>query len=165
MSAADGRPSPGDAEERSLGELLAAASEDFQGLIRDEIALAKAEMRGTVKGIAIGSGSFGAAGVLAIASVPVLSFAAAYGIHTTGLGLVWCFLIVGGAYLALAAILAFLGIRGFKKAKAPTRALAQNKQTMSVLGKAKPRPRPAVAVDDAVRALEDKASRPMLDHS
>jgi hypothetical protein len=168
MSSAEGRP-PGadDAEERGLGELFSAATEDFQGLIRDEIALAKAEMRGTFKGIGIGGGGFGAAAILLVASVPVLSIAAGYGIHAWwGWPLGWSFAFVGGLFWVLAAVLGIVGVRGFKKAKAPKRAFAQNKLTMKVLGRAKPRQAPQYdAMDAAVRrAIEERNSRPALDH-
>ncbi|OIV37842.1 hypothetical protein BIV57_08740 [Mangrovactinospora gilvigrisea] len=161
-TAAGGRPGPD--EERSLGQLFSSASEDLQGLIRDEIELAKAEMRGTVKGLAIGSGSFGAAAVLLVASVPMLSFAAAYGLRAlTGWPIGWCFFGVFLVYLLLAAVLAVFGTRNVKKAKAPNRAMAQNKKTLSILGRAKPRPAVVVPMDKKVKAVEDRTSRPALD--
>ena len=91
--------------ERSLGQLVASATAEMSALVHDEIALAKAELRQDVKRGAIGGLAISTAGVLAVFALPVLSFAAAYGIHNLGLGLAWSFLIVGGAFLVLAGLL------------------------------------------------------------
>ncbi|ARF62569.1 MULTISPECIES: phage holin family protein [Streptomyces] len=130
--------------DRSIGQLVAAATAEMSALVHDEIALAKAEVRQDAKRGAIGSIAFVAAGVFALFSIPVLSFAAAYGIHNLGLGLAWSFLIVGGAFIALGLLLAFLGIRKFKKVKPPEKSIASAKQTAAVLQNAKPHPRPSV---------------------
>ncbi|HET6860300.1 MAG TPA: phage holin family protein, partial [Streptomyces sp.] len=81
------------------------------------------------------------AGVFALFSLPVLSFAAAYGIHNWGLGLAWSFLIVGGAFLLLAGLLALLAVLKFKKVKPPEKSIASAKQTAAVLQGVKPHPR------------------------
>ncbi|PCG87984.1 transporter [Streptomyces sp. WZ.A104] len=130
--------------DRSIGQLVASATAEMSALVHDEIALAKAEVRQDVKRGAIGSVAFVVAGVLALFSIPVLSFAAAYGIHNLGLGLAWSFLIVGAAFILLGALLAFLGIRKFKKVKPPQKSIASAKQTAAVLQSAKPHPRPSV---------------------
>jgi hypothetical protein len=130
---------------RGLGELVAAATADLSALMHDEIALAKAEIRQDVKRAGAGGGAMTAAGVMALFSLPVLSFAAAYGIHNLGLGLAWSFLIVGGAYLLLAALLGAFGIAKFKKVKPPQKSIASAKQTASVLQSVKPRPRSAAS--------------------
>ncbi|WDT88570.1 phage holin family protein [Streptomyces sp. SCSIO-PteL053] len=130
--------------DRSIGQLVASATAEMSALVHDEIALAKAEVRQDVRRGAIGSIAFVAAGVFALFSIPVLSFAAAYGIHNLGLGLAWSFLIVGAAFIALGLLLAFLGIRKFKKVKPPEKSIASAKQTAAVLQKAKPHPRPSI---------------------
>jgi hypothetical protein len=134
--------------DRSLGQLVASATAEMSALVHDEIALAKAELRQDVKCGAIGGAAISIAGVFALFSLPVLSFAAAYGIHNLGLGLAWSFLIVGGAYLALAALLALLAVAKFKKVKPPEKSIASAKQTAAVLQTVKPHP----------RAAKDKAS-------
>ncbi|GAA2709538.1 MULTISPECIES: phage holin family protein [Streptomyces] len=136
MSAAD------DGANRSLGQLVAQATTELSALVHDEIALAKAELRQDARRLGIGGGAIAAAGVLALFSLPVLSFAAAYGIHSTGLGLAWSFLITGGAYLVIAAILGLLAIAKFKKIKKPEKSIASAKETAAVLGTVKPHPRP-----------------------
>jgi len=55
----------------------------------------------------------------------MISVAFAYFLNMTGLDLAWCFLIVFGAYLLLAGLLGFVGIRMIKKVKAPERAIEQ----------------------------------------
>jgi putative superfamily III holin-X len=129
--------------ERSLGQLVASATAEMSALVHDEIALAKAELRQDVKRGAIGGLAITIAGVFALFSLPVLSFAAAYGIHNLGLSLAWSFLIVGVAFLLLAGLLALLAVAKFKKVKPPERSIASAKQTAAVLQGVKPHPRPA----------------------
>ncbi|GAB2773286.1 phage holin family protein [Streptomyces daliensis] len=161
MSAAD--------DGRSLGQLVAAATAEMSALVHDEIALAKAEIRQDVKRGAIGGGAGIAAGVLLLFSLPVLSFAAAYGIHNLGLGLAWSFLIVGGAFIVLALILVLAAVVKFKKIKPPEKSIASAKQTAAVLSNVKPHPRAARADSDGqvlvkpngstVRAADEHVTR------
>ena len=95
----------GSAATRSLGQLVAAATAEMSALVHDEIALAKAELRQDAKRGAMGSGAAIVALAFLLFALPVLSFAAAYGIHNLGLGLAWSFLIVGGAFILLALLL------------------------------------------------------------
>ncbi|MCA1222665.1 phage holin family protein [Streptomyces sp. 8L] len=127
--------------DRSLGQLVAAATAEMSELMHDEIALAKAELRQDVKRGAVGGGAGAVAGVFLLFSLPVFSFAAAYGIHNLGLGLAWSFLIVGGAFVVLAGILGGIAALKFKKVKPPEKTIASAKQTAAVLQKAKPHPR------------------------
>ena len=150
MSAAD--------EGRSLGQLVASATAEMSALVHDEIALAKAELRQDVKRGVLGSGAAIGAGVLLLFSLPVLSFAAAYGIHNLGLGLAWSFLIVGGAYIVLALLLlmwAALKFKKIKKSQGAQRSIASAKETAAVLSNVKPHP----------REVEDGSmERPALEH-
>ncbi|MCF6522565.1 phage holin family protein [Streptomyces sp. JJ36] len=134
MSAAD--------DGRSLGQLVAAATTELSALVHDEIALAKAEIRQDVKRGAIGSGAAVVALVLVLFSLPVLSFAAAYGIHNLGLGLAWSFLIVGGAFLVLAGALGLAAKAALKRIEPPKKSMASAKQTAALLQNVKPHPRP-----------------------
>lgn len=132
-------------DSRSLGQLVAKATADLSALVHDEIALAKAEIRRDVKRGVAGSGAAVVAGVLLLFSLPVLSFAAAYGIHHLGLGLAWSFLIVGGAYILLALIFLLFAVRKFKRIKPPEKSIASAKQTAAVLKSTKPHPRARAA--------------------
>jgi hypothetical protein len=127
--------------DRSLGQLVSAATAEMSELVHDEIALAKAELRQDVKRGAMGGAAISVAGVFALFSLPVLSFAAAYGIKNLGLGLAWSFLIVGGAFLVIAGLLAGLALLKFKKIKPPEKTIASSKQTAAVLQNVKPHPR------------------------
>jgi hypothetical protein len=130
---------------RSIGQLFAAATTELSALVHDEIALAKAEIRQDVKRGVAGGGAGAVAGVLILFSLPVLNVAAAYGIHNLGLGLAWSFLIVGGAFIVVAALLGLVALKAFKKIKPPEKSIAAAKETKAVLAKAKPHPRPTQA--------------------
>ncbi|MET8325103.1 phage holin family protein [Streptomyces sp. NPDC005181] len=146
--------------DRSLGQLVASATAEVSALVHDEIALAKAEVRRDVKRGVAGSVAFIVAGVLILFAVPVLSFAAAYGIHNLGLGLAWSFLIVGGAFILLAVVLALIAIAKFKKVKPPEKSIASAKQTAAVLQGVKPHPRPAVTAGASRPAVTASGSTP-----
>jgi hypothetical protein len=128
--------------ERTLGQLVASATAEMSALVHDEIALAKVELKQDVKRAGIGSGAAIVAGVLLLFSLPVLSFAAAYGIHNLGLGLAWSFLIVGGAFWVLAGLIGLLAVSKFKKVKPPVKTIGSVKQTAALVGTVKPHPRP-----------------------
>ncbi|WP_078863491.1 MULTISPECIES: phage holin family protein [unclassified Streptomyces] len=135
---------PAVSADRSLGQLVAGATAEMSELMHDEIALAKAELRQDVKRGVMGGAAGGIAAVFALFSLPVLSFAAAYGIHNLGLGLAWSFLIVGGAFLLLAGVLGGLAMLKFKKIKPPEKTITSAKETAAVLQNAKPHPREAL---------------------
>ncbi|MFC9294333.1 phage holin family protein [Streptomyces sp. NPDC057011] len=128
--------------ERTLGQLVASATAEMSALVHDEIALAKVEIKQDVKRAGIGSGAAIVAGVLVLFSLPVLSFAAAYGIHNLGLGLAWSFLIVGGAFWLLAGLVGLLAVVKFKKVKPPVKTIESVKQTAALVGTVKPHARP-----------------------
>ncbi|MCP3758340.1 MULTISPECIES: phage holin family protein [unclassified Streptomyces] len=138
MSAVD-QGAPG--AERTLGQLVASATAEMSALVHDEIALAKVEIKQDVKRAGIGSGAAIAAGVLLLFSLPVLSFAAAYGIHNLGLGLAWSFLIVGVAFWLLAAVIGLIAMAKFKKIKPPVKTIASVKETAALVGTVKPHAR------------------------
>jgi Putative Actinobacterial Holin-X, holin superfamily III len=116
--------------EPTIGRLVTDASRDISSLIHSEIQLAKSELKVSVKNGGTGAGLFAAAGFIAVLAIIMLSVAFAYLIHWNGDGLAlqWAFLIVFAAYLLIAALLAFLGIKKVKKVRAPERAIAQGKQ-------------------------------------
>ncbi|MDX6347659.1 MAG: hypothetical protein QOF84_2449 [Streptomyces sp.] len=145
MSAADEAGPEG----RSLGQLFASATAEMSALVHEEIALAKAEIRQDVKRAGIGGGAISVAGILALFALPVLSFAAAYGINNLGLGLAWSFLIVGVAYLVLAGLLGVYAIAKFKKIKKPERSIASAKETAALVKGVKPHPRPVASGNTA----------------
>ena len=119
--------------EPSIGQLVAQASRDMSSLVRSEIALAKSEVKISVKAGGVGAAMFAVAGFIALLAVLMLSFGIVYLIHLTGLDLAWCFLIVFALYVLVAALLAFVGLRKVKQVKAPERAIHQAQETKSIL--------------------------------
>lgn len=129
----DARPDVPSPEDPTIGKLVADASRDISSLLRNEIALAKSELKVSVKNGGTGLGLFGAAAFLGVMALIMLSVAFAHLISMTGLHLAWCFLIVFGAYLLLAGLLAFGGVRKVKKVRAPERAIHQAQETTTIL--------------------------------
>lgn len=119
----------------TIGKLVSDASRDLSTLVSQEIALAKSELRVSIKNGGTGLGLFAAAAFFGVMSLIMLSVAIAYLIHWNdqGLELHWAFLIVFGFYLLLAAILALVGVRKVKKVKAPERAIHQAQETAATL--------------------------------
>ena len=122
---------PVQAEEPTIGKLVVDASRDVSSLVRSEIALAKSELRVSVKAGGVGIALFAVAGFLGLLAIIMLSVAFAYFLHMTGLDLAWCYLIVFGVYVLLAGLLALVGLKKVKQVKAPERAIAQGKQIPS----------------------------------
>jgi hypothetical protein len=135
VPAPSSRPDVPSKDDPTIGRLVADASRDISSLLRDEIALAKSEIKVSLKAGGIGAGLFAAAAFLLLLAVIMLSVAIAYFIAFTGLDLAWCFLIVFGLYVLVAGLLAFIGIRNVKKVRPPERAIAQAQETKNVLSR------------------------------
>ena len=121
----------------TLGKLVMDAQRDISTLVSQEIALAKSELKVSIKHGGVGAGLFAGAAFLGVLAIIMLSVSIAYFIHWAGLGLHWSFLIVFGLYVLLAGVLAMIGLRQVKQVKAPERAIEQGKQIPSALkGKA-----------------------------
>jgi hypothetical protein len=125
---------PEEREEPTIGRLIADTTHDFSELLRKEIELAKTELRVSVKAGGLGVALFAAAAFLTLLGIVMASFAAAYGIdNIDGIGTWLAFLIVFGAYVLIAVILAFIGVRKVKKVRAPEQTIAAVKSTKQVL--------------------------------
>ncbi|MEU9960510.1 phage holin family protein [Streptomyces sp. NPDC050982] len=162
MSAPDGSPV---GAERSIGQLFASATTEMSALVHDEIALAKAQLKRDVKRGAVGGGAFAAAGAVLIFSLPMLSFALAYGIRTwSDWNLAVCFLLSFAANVVVAGVLALIGVIFAKKAKkgqGPQKTTASVKESAAVLQNVKPHPREVTAADpvgDTVKAVARSSS-------
>lgn len=123
---------PAEVEEPTIGRLVADASRDISSLLQNEIALAKAELKVSLKYGGTGAGLFAGAAFLGLLAVIMLSVAFAYFLAMTDLDLAWCFLIVFGVYLLIAALLAFVGVKKVKKVRAPERAIHQAQETKTI---------------------------------
>jgi hypothetical protein len=121
------------ADEPTLAALVASASSDMSTLVRDEIALAKTEVKADVRAVAKGGGMIGAAGFLGFVAFILLSIAAAYGLVALGLDPWLAFLIVAVAYLLVAGLLALLARSALRKIKPPERTQRTVKETVAVL--------------------------------
>src|SRR3954452_20776200 len=102
-------------DDPTLGRLVADASRDISSLVQGEIALAKSELKVSVKAGGLGIGLFAGAAFLALLAIIMLSVAFAYFLNMTGLDLAWCFLIVFAVYLLIAGILGLIGMRKVKQ--------------------------------------------------
>lgn len=111
--------------DKSLGELVAAATADLSSLLRQEVGLAKVEIKREVKQAGKTAGGFGAAAVMGALGGLFLSIALAYGFSSlyggdhVGLG----FLTVGGIYLVIAGAAALFGRSNLKKVGPPEKTI------------------------------------------
>ncbi|MDO9378176.1 MAG: phage holin family protein [Nocardioidaceae bacterium] len=119
--------------EPTIGRLVADASRDVSTLVQSEIALAKSELKVSVKAGGVGAALLAVAGFLGIMIVVLLSFTVAYFIVMAGLHPAWAFLIVTGFYVLLAAILVLVGIRMLKKVRAPQKTIETSKKIPAAL--------------------------------
>ena len=119
--------------ERTIGQIVSDATTNAQSLVRDEIALAKAEINADVqKGVKTGIG-FGIAAFFGIFAFLMFLFAAAWGIATV-LPTWAAFLIVGGVLLLITIIGALFGMAQMKKIKGkPEQAIAAAQRTQHTL--------------------------------
>lgn len=113
-----------DPQKASLGELFSRLANDTSTLVRQEVALLRAEMTQSVKGVVGLVIKFALAGVFALLAVLVLLAASVIGLGVA-LNNYWLSaLIIGGVLLLLAAIFGFLGFKSLKGAKlAPTQTI------------------------------------------
>ena len=121
------------AEERTLGQLVAQASDDLSGIVRAEIALAKAELRDDVKNAALGGGLFGAAGYLGLLASITLVITIGYALVAAGLRPWLAFLIVSVVLLLLAGILALIGRSRVRRVGPPERTIRSAKETIAAV--------------------------------
>lgn len=124
---------PLDEQEPTIGKLVVDAFDDLGTLVRHMIELAKSELRVSVRAGGLAIVLFLLAGFISLLAIIMVSIAIAFFIHMAGLDLAWCFLIVFGAYLLLAALLGLIGYRKIRKVRAPERTLAEMQETPRAL--------------------------------
>ena len=119
----------------TIGRLVSDATRDISSLVRNEIRLVKSELQISIRTGGLGIALFAVAAFLLLLAVIMLSVSFAYFIHWNGDGLAlqWAFLIVFGAYVLIAALLALVGVRKVKKVGPPERAIEQAKETRTAL--------------------------------
>jgi len=109
-------PSNANPQEQSIGELFVDVSKDISLLIRQEIELAKAEVRESATSAGKGAGELGGAAVAAHLGLVFLSIALWWAIGN-GIGRGWAGLIIGVGYLIIAGALAAVGRKDMKAVK------------------------------------------------
>lgn len=118
--------------ERTLGQLVASATEDISALIRSEIALAKAEIAVQAKKGGVAAGLLAGAAVVLFYSVYFIFITMAEGIQALGLPRWASFLIVTVFMLLVAAVLGWLGMRKMKTVQpSPDKAIASTQQSVA----------------------------------
>ena len=117
-------PSPDDP---TIGRLVADASRDISSLVSKEIALAKSELKVSVKAGGLGIGLLAGAAFISALGVIMLSFTLVYFIHWGGSGLAlhWSFLIVTGFWFLVTALLGWIGLKKLKQVGPPEKAMEQ----------------------------------------
>jgi hypothetical protein len=118
--------------DQPVGDILKGITDDVKLLVRDEIALAKAELIPAAKNGGVGAGLFAGAGYFAISALSVLYFAAAFGLAAAFGWSNWLgFLVVGIALFVIAGICGGIGFLLIRKVKGPERTIAQANRTVS----------------------------------
>jgi hypothetical protein len=119
----------GAADDRPLPELMRDLSQQSTELIRQEIELAKAELRQKGKAAGVGAGMFGAAGLIALFGVGALTACLVLALATV-MDAWLAALIVAVVYLAAAGVAALVGKGKVQEATppAPEQAIASTKE-------------------------------------
>ncbi|HEU4542115.1 MAG TPA: phage holin family protein [Jiangellaceae bacterium] len=111
-----------DATAMSTGQLIASIKDDLSTLVRDEVELAKAELRENAARAGAGGALSLAAAYIAVLASIALVIAAGFGLTGLGLHAGWAFLIVGGALLLVVALLLLVARGRFAGIRRPERA-------------------------------------------
>lgn len=101
-------PYPIEQPDKSLGDLVGDLTSEFSQLVQDHIELAKHEIKTDAKQAARAGGALAGAAVVGLVALVVLSMAAGWGLAEI-MAPGWAFLIVGGAWAIVAAVLALAG--------------------------------------------------------
>ena len=96
------------AADASLGELFSDLTTDMSALVRDELQLAKVELKEEITKVGRAGGMFGGAALAGYMTIVLLSFAAAWGLAEV-MAVGWAFLIVAAVWGAAAALLYLRG--------------------------------------------------------
>jgi ABC-type multidrug transport system fused ATPase/permease subunit len=109
-------PSERQAETTSLGDLLAEVSRDISTLMRQEVELAKAEIRQSAMRAGRGAGMFGGAAIAGWLAVLFLSIALWWGLGYL-VGNAWSAVIVAVLWAIVAVVLALVGKKEFDEVR------------------------------------------------
>lgn len=118
MATRPGPPGRTDLREESVGDLLKQLSQDTSTLVRQEMALARAELTEQGKRAGAGAGMLGGAGVAGLLTLGALT-ATVIGVLDTGMAFWLAALIVTVVWAAIAGVLALQGRNRIKEATPP----------------------------------------------
>lgn len=131
----------GDPTQRSLGQLVADATQDVSTIVRNEIQLAKAEVKTDVTKAGKAIAMFAVAGVFAFLALILLLITAAQALIALGVAAWLAYLIVAVVLLVIAGILALVGKKALSTVNGkPERTIRNAQETVEAL---KPRPEQA----------------------
>jgi Putative Actinobacterial Holin-X, holin superfamily III len=125
-------PAGDDQEDRSIGELISAVSQDFSTLLRQELELAKAEVRESATRAGAGVGLLSGAGVAAHMVLLFLSIAAWWGI-AQWTGQAWSGVIIAVIWAIVALILYTSGRSRLSRVEGIPRTMETTKQIPDAL--------------------------------
>lgn len=117
--------------DRSVGQLIADATEDVSTLVRGEIELAKLELKDTAVRGAASIAMFVIAGTFAFLALIMLLIALAYGLIALGVWPWLAFLIVALLLIGSGALLGYLGYVKVQKLGPPQRTIDAGKAAVS----------------------------------
>lgn len=121
------------ADDPTIGRLVADVTRDLSSIVQHEIALAKSELRVSVKAGGMGAALVAVAAFLLLLVLILGSVTIAYFLTMTGMHAAWAFLIVTVFYLLLAVVLVFVAWRRFKKIRVPEKTIGAAKQIPAAL--------------------------------
>ncbi|MFF2369153.1 phage holin family protein [Agromyces sp. NPDC058110] len=109
-------PSERQAEASSVGQLLSEVSRDISTLMRQEVELAKAELKESASKAGKGAGMFGGAGVAGFLALTFLSVALWWALGYV-MGNAWSAVVVAALWGVVAGVLALIGKREIESIK------------------------------------------------
>lgn len=121
------------AGEPSVGQLVADASTHLSTIVQGEVALAKLELKSSVKNAGLSAALFLTAGVLLFFALTFGLIALAEGIVAMGLWRWLSYLIVFAFLIVLIGLFVLIGWRLTKRIKAPRRTIDTGKDTVAYL--------------------------------
>jgi hypothetical protein len=133
----NGQPSDGaaagDAAERTLGQLVAQATQDVSEIVRGEIALAKSELKVDVRNGALAGGLFGVAAYFLLLASILFTITIGYALVALGLAPWLAFLIVTVFFVLVAVVLVLMGRSRISKLGPPERTIRTTKDTIAAV--------------------------------
>lgn len=118
-----------DETNRSLGVLIKELSSDLSTLVRSEIALAKLEIRSSVKKLGLGGGMFAAAGFLSVCGVIFLLVSGILGLVALGVPGWLSTLIFAILMFVIAGVLVAVGLKKMKQVELVPKASVESVKT------------------------------------